>query len=212
MIVTIKSTHASAARCLAGVEAFSRSGHFWARAAVAAAAGLALCATTTADVPPALMKPIPVLAVENPLADARGSVLPCCINAVAPSHDRERANVDLRSARLEEFFRRYHCRPPFHIAEYLRAADDYALDYRLLPAISIRETRCGATEKDNNRWGFHPGQEAGFPSIAAGIEFMAHRIARHPLYTGKTLEDKLFTFNPRPAYPQEVQRIMRQIE
>jgi hypothetical protein len=119
---------------------------------------------------------------------------------------------DPRIANLEKFFRTYRCRAPFHIAEYLRAADDYALDYRLLPAISIRETRCGATEKDNNRWGFHPGQEEGFASIAAGIEFMAHRIAEHPLYKGKTLEDKLFTFNPRRAYPQEVRRIMRQIE
>ena len=153
-------------------------------------------------------RPIPVLAVdrviENPLADAPAPSL----GALGA---REGARFDSRSARLEKFFRRYRCPAPYHVSEYLRVADSYELDYRLLPAISIRETRCGATEKDNNRWGFHPGQE-GFASIPTGIEFMAHRLAEHPLYKGKTLEDKLFTFNPRPAYPVEVQRIMRQIE
>jgi hypothetical protein len=146
---------------------------------MAAAACLALCASSTADMPPALT-------IRYPATDPRG-------------------------ARLEQFFNSYHCPTPYYVSEYLRAADDYQLDYRLLPAVSVRETLCGVGEVANNRWGFHNGTE-GFPSIEAGIEFMAHRLTQHPYYKGKTLQQKLFTYNPRPAYPAEVTRIMRQIE
>jgi len=117
---------------------------------------------------------------------------------------------DPRIARLEKFFGVYHCPAPHHTSEYLRAADSYGLDYRLLPAVSIRETLCGRTEQhQHNPWGYH---HQSFASIEAGIEFLAKRLAEHPLYRGKTLQDKLFTYNPLPAYPPEVKWIMRQIE
>jgi hypothetical protein len=122
-----------------------------------------------------------------------------------------RVAADPRIARLESFFQRYHCPAPYHVPEYLRAADEYQLDYRLLPAISLRETRCGVGENANNRWGFRNGN-AEFPSIEDGIDFMAHRLAEHNYYKGKTLQQKLFTYNPRPAYPGEVTQIMLQIE
>jgi hypothetical protein len=146
---------------------------------LAAAACVALCASSTADMPAA---PRP----EPPKADPR-------------------------IARLEHFFHVYHCPAPYHVSDYLRAADDYELDYRLLPAVSVRETLCGIAAVENNRWGFHNGT-VGFPSIEAGIDFMAHRLAQHPYYKGKTLQQKLFTYNPRSAYPGEVTRIMQQIE
>ncbi len=61
---------------------------------------------------------------------------------------------DPRIGRLEKFFKIYHCPAPHSTFEYLRAADGYGLDYRLLPAVSIRETQCGVTERQrNNRWG-----------------------------------------------------------
>jgi hypothetical protein len=123
----------------------------------------------------------------------------------------ERHAPDPRFARLERFFRRYRCPMPQPVADYLRAADGYGLDYRLLPAVSIRETLCGVQETRNNRWGYHPGRQS-FPSIEAGVDYVARQLAENPAYKGKTLRDKLFTYNPRPAYPEEVQRIMRQIE
>jgi len=148
---------------------------------LAAAACLALCASSTADMPPALT-----------------------IRVAIPEPDP-------RIALLERFFHIYRCPTPYHVSDYLRAADDNQLDYRLLPAISIRETRCGVEQVENNWWGFHNGLE-GFPSVEDGIEFMAHRLAEHPYYKGKTLQEKLFVYNPLPAYPGEVTRIMQQIE
>ena len=176
MVVTLRFTPAWAVRCLNVAEDFWPRHRKWARAIGVGAASLALCATTTADVPAARIRPTP----------------------------------DPRIARLESFFKIYHCPAPYHTSEYLRAADGYGLDYRLLPAISIRETLCGMTAKQqNNRWGYH---RESFPSIEVGIDFLAHRLAQHTFYKGKALQDKLFTYNPRTAYPEEVKRIMRQIE
>lgn len=118
--------------------------------------------------------------------------------------------ADPRVDRLDRFFRRYNCPSPRHIKDYLRAADGYRLDYRLLPALSIRETHCGLEEMRNNRWGYDPGR--GFVSVEAGIYFVARQLAESPFYRGKSLEDKLFTYNPLPKYPGEVQSIMREIE
>jgi hypothetical protein len=119
---------------------------------------------------------------------------------------------DPRVPRLQRFFQHYNCPIPYHVSEYLRASDDYELDYRLLPAISVRESLCGVSEQSvNNFWGYHPDR-LSFPSIEAGIDYVARQLAQSPYYRGKNLVEKLFVYNPRPAYPQEVQRIMRQIE
>lgn len=190
-VVTVRLTPTWAVRCLTAGQDFLQSQRkwwklaaFWARGLGATAAGLALSATITADVPAARIMPV---------------VSPISI-------------TDPRVARLEKFFKIYHCPTPHHAFDYLRAADGYGLDYRLLPAVSIRETLCGITEKQqHNHWGYHPGHQS-FPSIEAGIDFLAQRLTRNPLYKDKTLRDKLFTYNPRDEYPDEVERIMRQIE
>jgi hypothetical protein len=141
-----------------------------------------LC-SATADIPSEMLRPVPRLVFKP----------------------------DPRAARLERFFRSYRCPQPHRVAEYLRAADNYELDYRLLPAISVRESTCGAAQVSNNFWGYHSGRQ-GFASVEEGIDFVARQLVQSPYYRGKTLLGKLFTYNPLPAYPEEVQRIMRQIE
>ena len=119
---------------------------------------------------------------------------------------------DPRVSRLEHFFRHYNCPQPYHVEDYLRASDGYRLDYRLLPAISVRESLCGVAEQmTNNYWGYHPSSQS-FPSVEAGIDYVARQLAQGWYYQGKTLEQKLFSYNPREAYPAEVLSIMRQIE
>jgi hypothetical protein len=191
VVIIVRLTPAWAVRCLTAAQdvlpsqrKWPKGATLWTRALGAAAAGLVLSATTTTDLPAARLMPIPSRA----------------------------SKPDPRIARLEKFFQIYHCPAPHHTSEYLRAADGYGLDYRLLPAVSIRESLCGLAEKQShNLWGYHPGHQS-FPSIEAGIDFLAQRLTQHPLYKGKTLQDKLFTYNPRPAYPAEVHWIMRQIE
>jgi hypothetical protein len=172
VIVRVKVTISQATGWLGLAAALRRGGLM-----LCAVGGLALCANSSATLPPRLPKP----------------------------------EADPRVLRLERFFERYRCPNPKHVTEYLLAADDYGLDYRLLPALSIRETHCGIEETRNNRWGYHPGR-VGFPSIETGIYYVARQLAENPTYRGKSLRDKLFTYNPRPAYPREVQRIMLEIE
>jgi hypothetical protein len=138
-------------------------------------------------------------------ADATVDVRPALARAL------EKPAADPRIARLKTFFALYRCPAPNYIADYLRVADLNDLDYRLLPALSIRETQCGVHGKGNNWLGFHP-DDVTFPTPLAGIEFVAHRLAAHPYYKGKNLQQKLFMYNPYPSYPGEVQWLMRQVE
>jgi hypothetical protein len=189
VVVTVRLTPSQAVRRLWASADSLRPQRKWiviaalgARGFGGVAAGLVLSAATTADVPAARLSRIPSL---EPKADPR-------------------------TARLERFFKNYHCPAPYHTSEYLSTADGYGLDYRLLPAVSIRETSCGrGAKQQNNFWGYH---RQSFSSIAVGIDFLAQRLTQHPFYRGKTLQDKLFVYNPRAAYPDEVKRIMRQIE
>jgi hypothetical protein len=119
--------------------------------------------------------------------------------------------ADARIERLRVFFDAYACPAPRHIADYLRVADTYGLDYRILPALSVRESTCGQYQKMNNRWGWDSGQ-SGFGSIASGIEYVARQLAEAPQYKGKTLDQLLWTYNPRAAYPGEIKKLMERIE
>jgi len=141
----------------------------------------------------------------------RAAVLGVIACAAVASDNTLPPVADPRSARLEAFFKAYDCPAPLHIDEYLRAADSHAVHYRLLPAISLVESTCGAFEKMNNRWGWDSVQ-TGFPSVPEGIEFITTQLAENPHYKGKSLEQKLFTYNPYRHYVREVKRLMQEIE
>jgi hypothetical protein len=131
--------------------------------------------------------------------------------AVASDSALPAPSTDPRSERLEAFFKAYDCPAPLHVDDYLRAADSHALDYRILPAISLVESTCGSYERMNNRWGWDSAQ-IGFPSVPAGIDYIAEQLAENPHYKGKTIQEKLFTYNPYPQYVRQVERLMQQIE
>ena len=100
---------------------------------------------------------------------------------------------------------------PLHVQEYLRAADSHALDYRLLPAISLVESTCGAFERMNNRWGWDSVQ-SGFLRCRPASNTSPSSLPRIPSYKGKTVKEKLFTYNPYQGYVRQVERLMQQIE
>jgi len=155
----------------------------------------------------AILAPVAgILLFSSTVADATVDTRPALAAAI------KRSRIDPRAVRLSNFFKKYSCPTPNYVAEYLRIADQNELDYRLLPAISIRETQCGVHDKGNNWLGFHPDWSLTFPTPLAGIEFIGRRLAEHPFYKGKSLEKKLLTYNPYPKYPGEVLSIMQEIE
>lgn len=118
---------------------------------------------------------------------------------------------DGRMVRLETFFELHGCPAPYHTTDYLRAADRYALDYRLLPAISVVESTCGQYCRLNNYWGWDSAR-TGFTSVPSGINFITKQLARGLYYKGVSLEEKLHMYNPGTKYANAIKKLMREID
>jgi hypothetical protein len=132
---------------------------------------------------------------------------------VSMSQGATRVTVDERDPRLQrlrQFFAKRHC--PLHeaAAEFLIAADENELDWRLLPSISIVESGGGKDYTNNNVFGWDSCRES-FTSVTAGIHFVAARLANSQLYKNKGLNQKLSTYNPRPDYPVRVRALMESL-
>jgi len=117
---------------------------------------------------------------------------------------------DERRLKLQSFFKAYQCPAPYHVDDYLLEADKNAIDYRLLPAISVRESTCGRHARLNNHWGWDSARN-GFSSVKAGIRYLARTLALGPRYKDKTVDAKLKTYNPVVQYVAEVKRLMEEI-
>ncbi|MFN0103981.1 MAG: hypothetical protein ACKV2U_18095 [Bryobacteraceae bacterium] len=141
-----------------------------------------------------------------------GAVLTACSAGVV--HAEPAASscaVDKRCHALRDFFLRYNSPLEKLAVVFVRAADDNRLDWRLLPAISMVETTGGNHGTRSNVFGWNSGKTR-FASVEAGILFVAERLARSPIYAGRTAMGILRKYNPaREAYPQKVTRFMMEL-
>jgi len=135
----------------------------------------------------------------------------CFVLGVRSTGDAAVPLADPRIARVEAFFRVYRCPQPYRARDYVLAADAQRIDYRLLPALSIRESSCGKAARWNNYWGWNSAR-SGFSSVEAGIEFVAGQLAQGKFYRGKTLDQKLHAYNHRSGYGMEVKLLMQKLE
>ncbi|HTS46880.1 MAG TPA: hypothetical protein VMH05_02990 [Bryobacteraceae bacterium] len=116
--------------------------------------------------------------------------------------------ADPRLLRLQQFFAARDCPLREVAADFLAAADRNALDWRLLPSISIIESSGGKDYRNNNVFGWDTPLQS-FASVREGIHYVAGQLARSDLYRNKSLDGKLRTYNPNPAYPHKVKAVMR---
>jgi len=118
---------------------------------------------------------------------------------------------DHRLQRLHHFFNK-HRSPLRDLAiELLIAADQNGLDWRLLPSISIVESGGGKACRNNNVFGWRSGEQR-FPSVTAGIQHVAERLANSKIYKGKDIAGKLNAYNPVPGYQLRIEAVMRALE
>lgn len=118
---------------------------------------------------------------------------------------------DPRLDRLNDFFEAYDA-PIQHLApHFLQAADQYELDWRLLPSICVAESSAGKTAIKNNIFGWASARRA-FQTVEEGIYLVASRLAHSPLYKDKELNALLRTYNPRASYARKVKAIMRMVD
>ena len=124
------------------------------------------------------------------------------------SHPR----TDPRTIRLKKFLVKLRCPVAYLSEDFVRAADDNHLDWRLLPSIAIIESGGGKAyirEKHNIfGWG---GGEIYFTSVRAGLQTVAYELGRGSLYRRHNSLGKLHLYNPDENYAQQVMAVMRRI-
>jgi hypothetical protein len=117
---------------------------------------------------------------------------------------------DPRPARVAKFLSTLHC-PVANLSEdFVHAADDNGLDWRLLPSIAVIESGGGKAYRNNNIFGWANG-ETEFPTLRSGINEVAFKLGKSPLYRGKSVLAKLHLYNPDENYARSVLAVMRRI-
>jgi len=118
---------------------------------------------------------------------------------------------DPRFETLTRFFHKSDCPAENYAAEFLKAADANALDWRLLPSLSFVETSGGKAASHNNLFGWDSGH-AHFPSPAAAIHAVGYLLKHASVYKNKKLETLLAVYNPAGEhYAETVKSVMRRI-
>lgn len=102
---------------------------------------------------------------------------------------------------------------------FVLVAEKYGLDWRLLPAISIRESSGGKAACSYNAFGWGSCKLHNFHSYEEAIEAVGKNLggankSTSRYYSGKSTMEKLYYYNGsvEPLYPGEVLAIMSMIE
>ncbi len=124
-----------------------------------------------------------------------------------------------KAEKIDSFFKRRNMPLEGTGITFILVAEKYGLDWRLLPAISVRESSGGKQACGNNPFGWGSCKLHNFVSYEQAIESLgknlggaAPRTASY--YAGKTTMQKLYYYNGTvlPSYPDEVFAIMNMIE
>lgn len=99
-------------------------------------------------------------------------------------------------------------------AKFVGVADQCDLDWRLLPAIAVKESSGGKQACGNNPFGWASCRQ-DFESIEKAIEVVGFNLCGFDpktasYYKNKTTYEKLWSYNgvANPNYPNEVLKIM----
>ncbi|HRN70597.1 MAG TPA: hypothetical protein PLS49_05420 [Candidatus Woesebacteria bacterium] len=108
---------------------------------------------------------------------------------------------DQRVAVLKAFFRK-HDSPLYDHAEFVvKTADEYGLDYRLIPAISMQESGACKVIPNNSYncwgWGIYGGTITRFSSYPEAIETVSRGLKKYYLDEGLTTPEQIMSkYNP----------------
>lgn len=128
----------------------------------------------------------------------------------SPEVARHDYQKDPRLSPLQTFFRKMECPAAEYAVEFLTVADQYALDWRLLPSLSFIESTCGKMGNHNNLFGWDSGR-ARFESPAVAIRSVGSHLGTYELYRAKSLDKILATYNPNRDYARKVKSVMTRI-
>lgn len=125
----------------------------------------------------------------------------------------EAPKIDIRVEQLNTFFAHYKCPTPYYSQDYIIYADQYNIDFRLLPSISIAESTCGRHDcfHTANWWGWRSCRGIKFATVPDGIKFVSEQLASNHYYAGKSNYKKMRSYNPNPEYAPKIIKMMLQI-
>ena len=132
-------------------------------------------------------------------------------NPVKLVADDER--IDNRASIIDNYYTEHNMLLKGYGKKLVEVADKNGLDWRLLPAISIRETSGGNHQcRLNNSFGWG-SCKIQFKTTDESIEVIGYKLANLSVYKGASTEHKLYHYNGTvvKTYPQEVIKIMNQI-
>jgi hypothetical protein len=115
------------------------------------------------------------------------------------------------SLSLSSFMRRKNFVKPYNLGEIMQSASRASIPPSLIVCIEFVESSGGKhyDAGTNNPLGWKNG-EASFPSVPAAIRHVSEELGSGRWYAGKTLEEKLRVYNPRPYYSVKVIGCMNQ--
>jgi len=134
--------------------------------------------------------------------------MPISLSIQQPSVRAHTEPEDPRLRLIWQYFADRDCPLRDSAADFLIAADQNELDWRLLPSISMIESSGGKDYRNNNVFGWDSCRES-FSSVQAGIHYVASKLAKSKLYKYKSVDEKLLTYNPQPDYAHRVKAVMR---
>jgi len=121
---------------------------------------------------------------------------------------------DGRVLRIDRYFAERNMPLEGFGAKFVEAADRCDLDWRLLPAIAVRESSGGKQACGNNPFGW-ASCRADFESVEKAIEIVGANLcgfnpATAGYYKNKTTYERLWSYNGvvNPKYPDEVLSLM----
>lgn len=119
--------------------------------------------------------------------------------------------VDPRLVKLRTFFQERRV-PIVHLAEdFIRAADKFGLDWRLLPSIAMVESSGAKHYRNNNIFGWGNGR-IRFRSVHSSIYEVAQSMSSMRCYRGKDLDGMLWTYNPIAGYNARIKTAIRALD
>ena len=117
-----------------------------------------------------------------------------------------------KADRLHYWFIKYDSSLTGYEQKFIDVADEFGLPWTLLPAIATAESGCGSTniKGNNNPFGWDSDQTK-FYSYRAAIWYVGWNLAYSKYYQGKSLDEKLKTYNPNASYGYRIKKIMEMI-
>jgi hypothetical protein len=141
---------------------------------------------------------------------ARAEAIPVPQPPKPPLMPEPAARPDARILCLRSFFGKLRCPVAYLAQDFVEAADDNQLDWRLLPSISVIESGGGKAARNNNIFGWNNGNQL-FPTLRAGINQVAFKLGKSALYRDRDSAGKLRIYNPDENYVHTVLDVMNRI-